>query len=84
MPCEMLQSPSLKISYDEEETQTVSADVGAQVGKSKSFKSRAQIANQLSLVELERKDRAVDSTGRDQAREFCRDQACELRCNLFK
>ncbi|CAN6976933.1 unnamed protein product [Brassica oleracea var. botrytis] len=32
----------------------------------------------------ETQDRAVDSTGRDQAREFCRDQACELRCNLFK
>ncbi|WZZ81636.1 hypothetical protein YC2023_102208 [Brassica napus] len=33
VPCEVLQSPLLKTSYDEDETETVSVDVGTQVGK---------------------------------------------------
>ena len=33
VPCEVLQSPLLKTSYDEDETETVSVDVGTKVGK---------------------------------------------------
>ncbi|CAH8372181.1 unnamed protein product [Eruca vesicaria subsp. sativa] len=39
--------------YEEDEIHATSVDVGAQVGKSKPLKNRAQVVNELSLVGLE-------------------------------
>ncbi|KAF2618510.1 hypothetical protein F2Q68_00040164 [Brassica cretica] len=42
------------------------------------------LRQELDEVTHKTQERAVDSIGRDQARELCRDSACELCCNLLR